>query len=193
MTCPSWQQHFPLKWPSSRDLMDNSQETSGVFCLNYLELQPGEAIFLDANEPHAYLGGDCVECMANSDNVIRAGLTPKFRDAQLLVEMLSYKSFEGSELIRNGRVVDDVTEFDVTEFDVPVKDFAIRKASLSVDQIVQLPRLDVPSILICVAGDGAILAGEGIDIKKGSAFYLQPNVPLCIRGAVEVYQAYSKA
>lgn len=54
----------------------------GVFCVywfNYLCLQPGDAIYLGPNEPHAYISGDCVECMANSDNVVRAGLTSKFR------------------------------------------------------------------------------------------------------------------
>lgn len=54
----------------------------GIFCiywLNYIVLKPGEAIYLAANEPHAYLSGDCIECMANSDNVVRAGLTPKLK------------------------------------------------------------------------------------------------------------------
>lgn len=54
----------------------------GIFCvywLNYLVLSPGQALYLAPNEPHAYLKGDCIECMANSDNVVRAGLTPKFR------------------------------------------------------------------------------------------------------------------
>lgn len=44
-----------------------------------VRLAPGEAIYLAANEPHAYVSGELVECMAASDNVIRAGLTPKFR------------------------------------------------------------------------------------------------------------------
>ena len=45
-----------------------------------------------ANEPHAYISGDCLEWMANSDNVVRAGLTPKFKDVQVLLKMLNYKS-----------------------------------------------------------------------------------------------------
>ena len=49
----------------------------GVICpylLNHFTLNAGEAVFLGANEPHAYLFGDCVECMATSDNVVRAGM-----------------------------------------------------------------------------------------------------------------------
>jgi len=62
-----------------------------AFFLNLVKLNPGEALFLGANEPHAYLSGECVECMATSDNVVRAGLTPKHRDVQTLCSMLTYK------------------------------------------------------------------------------------------------------
>lgn len=62
-----------------------------AFFFNYVKLKPGEALYLGANEPHAYISGECVECMASSDNVIRAGLTPKDRDIQVLCSMLTYK------------------------------------------------------------------------------------------------------
>lgn len=62
-----------------------------AFFLNYVKLSPGEALYLGANEPHAYIKGECIECMATSDNVVRAGLTPKFRDVQTLCAMLTYK------------------------------------------------------------------------------------------------------
>ena len=51
-----------------------------IYFLNRMLLQPGEAMYLGANVPHAYLDGNCVECMACSDNVVRAGLTPKLID-----------------------------------------------------------------------------------------------------------------
>lgn len=66
----------------------------GVFApywLNTLRLEPGQAIFLGANAPHAYLAGDCMEVMACSDNVIRAGLTPKFKDVDTLCSSLTYE------------------------------------------------------------------------------------------------------
>ncbi len=49
-----------------------------------------QAIYLAANEPHAYLSGELVECMATSDNVVRAGLTPKLRDTEVLCSSLTY-------------------------------------------------------------------------------------------------------
>ena len=58
---------------------------------NYVKLSPGEALYIGANEPHAYLSGECIECMATSDNVVRAGLTPKYKDIQTLCSMLTYK------------------------------------------------------------------------------------------------------
>ncbi len=67
----------------------------GIFCallLNYLQLSEGQSFFIGANEPHAYLSGDCIECMALSDNVVRAGLTPKFCDVETLCSMLHYRS-----------------------------------------------------------------------------------------------------
>eukprot|EP00429_Kryptoperidinium_foliaceum_P092601 CAMPEP_0176184790 /NCGR_PEP_ID=MMETSP0121_2-20121125/1005_1 /TAXON_ID=160619 /ORGANISM="Kryptoperidinium foliaceum, Strain CCMP 1326" /LENGTH=224 /DNA_ID=CAMNT_0017523193 /DNA_START=36 /DNA_END=706 /DNA_ORIENTATION=+ len=67
----------------------------GVFSplmTNYVRLEPGQSFFIGANELHAYISGECVECMALSDNVVRAGLTPKLKDCDTLCRMLVYKS-----------------------------------------------------------------------------------------------------
>lgn len=67
---------------------------SGIFAalvLNHIFLRVGESFFIGPNEPHAYIYGDCIECMALSDNVVRAGLTPKFKDVETLCSMLTYK------------------------------------------------------------------------------------------------------
>ena len=75
-------------------LYDQYPGDVGVFSpllMNYLCLQPGQSFFIGANELHAYVSGECVECMALSDNVVRAGLTPKFKDVETLVNMVVYK------------------------------------------------------------------------------------------------------
>ncbi|NXJ73083.1 MPI isomerase, partial [Rostratula benghalensis] len=96
-----------------------------LYFLNLVRLQPGEAMFLGANEPHAYLRGDCVECMACSDNTVRAGLTPKFLDVLTLCEMLNYTPAPGPSKI-----------FPPTQshldpclylYDPPVPDFTVMK------------------------------------------------------------------
>jgi mannose-6-phosphate isomerase len=78
-----------------RQLYTDYPNDRGVICpliLNHLQIQPGEAFFMGPNEPHAYISGDCIECMALSDNTVRAGLTPKHRDVKTLCEMLHYRS-----------------------------------------------------------------------------------------------------
>lgn len=74
-------------------LNDQYPQDVGVLAawfLNYIRLQPGQAICLAANEPHAYVSGEIIEVMATSDNVIRAGLTPKTRDVEVLCNSLTY-------------------------------------------------------------------------------------------------------
>lgn len=60
-----------------------------IFMLNLVHLTAGQGVFIAAGMPHAYVRGNIIECMANSDNVVRVGLTPKFKDAQALVDILA--------------------------------------------------------------------------------------------------------
>lgn len=120
-------------------------------------LDPGQAMFLGANEPHAYLYGgqacflhesrlnvyvcnhcsdlklavsvcsssDCVECMACSDNTVRAGLTPKYIDVNTLCEMLSYSPAPASSKIFP--CVQDASDPCVSLYDPPVPDFTVMR------------------------------------------------------------------
>ena len=56
--------------------------------MNYIELQKGQSVIINAGVPHCYLEGDCLEAMACSDNVIRAGLTPKPKDIETLLKVM---------------------------------------------------------------------------------------------------------
>lgn len=60
--------------------------------LNTVHMRPGQSFYMGANEPHAYIYGDILECMALSDNVVRVGLTPKFKDKETMFHMLHYHS-----------------------------------------------------------------------------------------------------
>ena len=53
-------------------------------------MQKGESFVISPDEPHAYIAGDLVEAMVNSDNVVRGGLTPKFKDTQTLVDVSNF-------------------------------------------------------------------------------------------------------
>ena len=123
----------------------------GIFCaffLNIVTLRPNEGIALEANEPHAYLSGQCVEVMATSDNVVRAGLTPKLRDTQVLCEMLTYS--QGPPDVLTGSRIDTHSavysppfdEFELTAIDVDAG-----------DKYVQGNAQESPSILLCLEGE----------------------------------------
>ncbi|CAG9467104.1 unnamed protein product [Pedinophyceae sp. YPF-701] len=95
------------------------------YFLNVVTLKPGECIYLPANEPHAYVTGQLVECMATSDNVIRAGLTPKLRDTEVLCASLTYGT--GSPVVLRGDPVapcrtlyrPPFEEFQIERVDIP--------------------------------------------------------------------------
>mmetsp|Transcript_3196 Transcript_3196/g.7535 ORF Transcript_3196/g.7535 Transcript_3196/m.7535 type:complete len:503 (+) Transcript_3196:309-1817(+) len=86
-----------------------------VFFLNYVYINRDEDdssgstgtkfIFCAANVPHTYLSGDVIECMSLSDNVVRAGLTPKFKDVSLLLQMCDYRDGLLSKLVQPGEEV----------------------------------------------------------------------------------------
>ncbi|MFG2737293.1 mannose-6-phosphate isomerase, class I [Streptomyces harbinensis] len=62
--------------------------------LHHVSLRPGEALYLGAGVPHAYLSGLGVEIMANSDNVLRCGLTPKHVDVPELLRVVRFEPTE---------------------------------------------------------------------------------------------------
>ena len=62
-----------------------------TFFMNVIKCNPGDAFICYPDEPHAYILGDLIEAMVNSDNVVRGGLTPKLKDTEVLVSMLKYE------------------------------------------------------------------------------------------------------
>ena len=91
-----------------------------LFFLNYIELPKGKVMYLKANVPHAYISGDCLEIMATSDNVIRCGLTAKFRDVDLLCDILDY-SYKMPKLLEPytqiSKTYEPVIDFGITLFE----------------------------------------------------------------------------
>jgi mannose-6-phosphate isomerase len=58
--------------------------------MNILHLKKGEWFLINPDVPHAYLKGELMECMVNSDNVVRGGLTPKLKDVDTLMKLLPF-------------------------------------------------------------------------------------------------------
>lgn len=87
------------------DLMRQHPQDRGAlfaYLLHQLLLQPGEALYIPPNTPHAYLHGQGIEGMASSDNVIRAGLTPKLIDHGALFETVDFNAHEPLHISPNG-------------------------------------------------------------------------------------------
>ncbi|GAB0093091.1 Mannose-6-phosphate isomerase [Sergentomyia squamirostris] len=145
-----------------------------VFFFHILQLQPGEAIFIAANEPHAYISGDCIECMACSDNTIRAGLTPKPKDIPTLIRMLSYRPQSLASKIFPPQKLDDFVDF----FSPPVKDFAVVRYRIPAgvsSHSVKLRRHG--SVLLVLSGKAKLVVsgGSSLEVCRGSVVFLPGN------------------
>lgn len=151
-----------------------------LFFLNYVQLQPGEALFLVADDIHAYVSGDIVECMAASDNVVRAGLTPKFKDVATLVDMLTYKyaPIEEQKMVPTAYPYATLNRAayssgsGVVLYDPPIDEFAVVRTLLRGEGArATFEPIDGPSIVICTGGRGTIAVGATrLDVGEGHVF-----------------------
>ncbi len=134
--------------------------------LNVLTLQPGETMYLDARTPHAYLKGTGLEVMANSDNVLRAGLTPKHIDVE---ELASCTLFE--EKPKDKLLVQPSLEGNKQSYVIPVPDFEFDCFIKAENDVVM-----VRSAEIVFAIDSEVevnhLSGESLVLKKGESVFI---------------------
>jgi mannose-6-phosphate isomerase len=173
-------------------LQDQFPGDIGIFCpllLNYVTLEPGQALFLGANEPHAYLSGDIAECMACSDNVVRSGLTPKFKDVDLLCEMLTYKT--GAPKIYTGETVDHCTSLYTPPASVP--EFEMMRVSVPADYSYLMPTCATPQILLVVGGSGGLSkdADRATALKVGTTMFASANAVITLRGGAEGLEVFT--
>ncbi|EPE02644.1 mannose-6-phosphate isomerase [Ophiostoma piceae UAMH 11346] len=153
-----------------------------LFFLNYVTLKRGEALFLQADDIHAYISGDIIECMAASDNVVRAGFTPKFKDVSTLTSMLTYNYAPIDEqkmypvdypyATLNRAAYSSGSES--TLYNPPIEEFSVVRTALkSKDAKVTLDAVSGPSIIICTGGRGTIAVGPKVEtIEEGYVFFV---------------------
>ncbi|XP_044135803.1 mannose-6-phosphate isomerase isoform X1 [Bufo gargarizans] len=146
-----------------------------IYFLNVVTLQPGEAMYLGANEPHAYLEGDCVECMACSDNTVRAGLTPKFIDVDTLCAMLTYIPAPAADKLFTPTPVSGDPY--ALLYNPPVPDFSVIKIEVpSSTSQYQVTPLDSASILLLIRGQASSQGIHGkISLHPGSVLFMSAN------------------
>lgn len=148
-----------------------------LFVLNVVEILPGKAIYIAPNVPHAYLEGDLVECMACSDNVVRAGLTHKFKDVQTLLQMLDYSVAQP-----------EITEpkpglGGFLEFQLPIREFSLRVLPHGSGFVELQPSEGKAEMLLCLGRSASIRlsgGGEAMQIRDGESILLPVGVGACL-------------
>lgn len=168
------QQHQGEPWQTITDIAVQYPDDSGLFSpllLNVITLQPGEAMFLFAETPHAYLHGVALEVMANSDNVLRAGLTPKYIDIPELMANLKFEEKPASQLLTQPEQHENSLNFPI-----PVDDF-----SFSIHTITDKPlsvHQDSAALLFCIEGEATLVCGQQqLVLKPGESCFVAANDP----------------
>ncbi len=160
--------------------------------LNYVRLAPGEAIYLGAGNVHAYLRGVCIEVLANSDNVLRCGLTSKHIDVPELLRVADFSSLaeprwqpEQPDGPAGGQRVFTVP---VPDFRLTVLDFSAGAAGAA--GAVRLPA-DGPHLVL--SGDGAATVECGPErrtIRRWQSVFVAAGEPACaVSGNGQVFVA----
>jgi mannose-6-phosphate isomerase len=151
--------------------------------LRYAVLEPGEAVFMPAGGLHAYLHGTGVELLANSDNVVRAGLTGKHIDVPELLKLLD--PAVAVPLIEPASRGDGVVQY-VT----PAPEFQLYQVELA-DEVADLPGTG-PRIALCVEGAASLKdsSGEVAEVGRGeSCFISDVDGPVSASGPARFFLA----
>lgn len=137
-----------------------------LLLMRLVMLSEGEALYTPAGIPHAYVEGNIIECMANSDNVLRLGLTPKFKDIQNISKIIK---FEPQALPRLTPVVNGNKKIYQSE----AEEFRITKMSFNVNEKI-IEENDGPAIIICTEGRCTIHSREGteLQLKRGASCFI---------------------
>jgi mannose-6-phosphate isomerase len=172
------------------DLHKEYPEDIGVFApilLNLICLEPGQAMFLAAGELHAYLDGVGIELMANSDNVLRGGLTPKYIDIQELLNVLNFEEREVKILERK-----QINECEWV-YESYAEEFILSIIDVKEGIIYNSPAHRSIEILLCIDGRSTITDLEKnheLSIDKGKSIL----IPACVtkyslKGNATIYKA----
>ena len=138
-----------------------------LFFMEKLPIASQTALYLKTNQLHAYLSGDLVECMANSDNVIRAGITDKYKDIKAMLTRLSYHE-EGPVLTAG------ISESNaITTYPTPAEEFVLENIQLPHNKSIHENKTKSPAILLTLSGKGTLASEQTkFSLQKGSVFFI---------------------
>jgi mannose-6-phosphate isomerase len=154
---------------------------------NLVCLKPGEALYLPAGRLHAYLEGLGIEVMANSDNVLRGGCTPKHMD---VAELLNVVDFEPTRL----EILEPLKGTSRTEsfYPTPAREFQLSLITISKGLDYHSPGNRGIEILLCTEGK-ADLDHPGDQLRERKPLRLTPGESVVVPAAAEAYRLRGKA
>ncbi|MBC7902051.1 MAG: mannose-6-phosphate isomerase, class I [Gemmatimonadaceae bacterium] len=155
-----------------------------VYLLNLVFLPAGTAIFQDAGILHAYLEGQNVEIMANSDNVLRGGLTPKHIDVEELMKHVNFEPVKPDILIPQ-----PVNDFERV-FRTPAADFELSRIDIAGGN--SLPcESTTTDIFLILSGSIVVSAENSIALGKGQSFisFAGTSLRIAAKESCEIYRA----
>ena len=119
---------------------------------------------------------DIVECMATSDNVIRAGLTPKLRDVPNLLAGLTYNAAEPSRHLVKPATSPVSASSHTSLYDPPIPEFSVLRVTLGASEQETHAPIGGPSVVVVTGGSGnATWAGEKLAVGEGEVFFVGAN------------------
>jgi mannose-6-phosphate isomerase len=151
--------------------------------LNFIQLAPGEAIYLPAGNLHAYLSGLGLEVMAASDNVIRGGLTSKHIDKAELRNITDF-----SELAEPKVSLKKLAE-GLVEYPVSASEFRVYRAQISGANLLADIDLPAAAVIVCVSGEIAV--GTSLEerevLKKGDVVFVSEAKKFSLSGSGDAF------
>lgn len=151
----------------------------GVFCYYLLKLKEfavGEALFTTAGVPHAYLDGELVECMARSDNTIRAGLTSKFCDVETLLKCLDYRP------LNDAGVQIQISDPSRVDYFTNASEFQVQRIIFENPTDLFYRKSLTPQLFFCLKGKASLhgskeLSHNSTSLLPGQACLIAAGVP----------------
>ena len=153
--------------------------------LNVYSLDPGEALYQGPGELHAYVEGTGIELMANSDNVLRGGLTPKHVDVQELLKVLNFGS-SGKNILKPVKKGEGVFKYQT-----PSDEFVLEHYLVDENKSVEVENEKSLKILLCISGNAVLSSSSGnISISGGDSIFIPASVSsFSLVGSAEIYSA----
>ena len=180
-TNPGW---WAAKLYEENGLTENlDRGIFSIYFFNIVNVKKGDAVFQKAGVPHAYLEGQNIELMANSDNVLRGGLTPKHVDVTELMKHTLFESVVPDIMKGNPGAGGEVV------YPCPVPDFGLSKIELKAGEAYQAKSF---SLEIIIVTDGSVLVNQSMVLKKGeaAAILAETKYSLTATGNCTIFKAF---